>query len=767
MKRLQIRLVIFLVISLMLSLTACPSSPTVNTSAPTSESTQPSTEPVVQGPVDIYNAAKAALDTAAALELTVVSNKVKTFNNERYEQNITQSITLCGQGTDHFEAFVKETVSQGQTSFTSTEYYDGTTVYMDFESALYRSDMNVEEYLTRLLPAALLDSSLYGQIEQEGSTLIFSEPTAGENWAMYETALLNSAAGTAVVDSNGALTSTSYNASFRYGAVGMELSVSADITVPKTTELSQKAPTEPDTYTKLKYIDAPKVTELAIATVNGTNHFTGQITRSFSNSANSMELINTDVVSTWGSIDDLMAKSHYTVEMSTSNTEPVYDELITTFRDGVCSNGTSSAAEMKNHCSQTLTKLIPSGIDLLKADITDAGSLYLLELKGSKDFGQDIIRTECVTYAQSAKIPTENYTKRTLNITLSLDKYTGFPVYLTMEYSGQNKDTDKRIILYYDAQISFDLGSNDAYTQITGEDLPDSEPENKATPLFYHVTSAKGEEMWLLGTIHIGDSRTAFLPQELCDAFNNSDALAVEVDILEFEEQMMTDTDLQMQLAQNWLYTNGSTLRKHVSKEVYEAAITVSKAMGFYDETLVYFKAGLLESYISDYYRRHIPEFVSEKGVDYRLLTAAKEQGKPVISIENGFDQMTMFTTCSDELQEALLGSAIATDAAQYHDGSVEMFEAWCAGDETRMREIIITDISELPEEERPIYEEYTKIMENDRNALMLEKAIEYLQSGDVIFYAVGAAHVLAEDGLLNTLRDAGYTVEQVAYANS
>jgi uncharacterized protein YbaP (TraB family) len=83
------------------------------------------------------------------------------------------------------------------------------------------------------------------------------------------------------------------------------------------------------------------------------------------------------------------------------------------------------------------------------------------------------------------------------------------------------------------------------------------------------------------------------------------------------------------------------------------------------------------------------------------------------------------------------------------------------------MREIIITDISELPEEERPIYEEYTKIMENDRNALMLEKAIEYLQSGDVIFYAVGAAHVLAEDGLLNTLRDAGYTVEQVAYANS
>ena len=54
--------------------------------------------------------------------------------------------------------------------------------------------------------------------------------------------------------------------------------------------------------------------------------------------------------------------------------------------------------------------------------------------------------------------------------------------------------------------------------------------------------------------------------------------------------------------------------------------------------------------------------------------------------------------------------------------------------------------------------------METDRNALMLQTAIEYLQSDDVIFYAVGAAHVMADDGLVNTLREAGYTVEQVSY---
>ena len=61
--------------------------------------------------------------------------------------------------------------------------------------------------------------------------------------------------------------------------------------------------------------------------------------------------------------------------------------------------------------------------------------------------------------------------------------------------------------------------------------------------------------------------------------------------------------------------------------------------------------------------------------------------------------------------------------------------------------------------------EEYEKAMSVDRNEGMLKVAKEYLESGDVVFYAVGLAHLLAENGLVNTLRDAGYTVELVNYS--
>ena len=48
----------------------------------------------------------------------------------------------------------------------------------------------------------------------------------------------------------------------------------------------------------------------------------------------------------------------------------------------------------------------------------------------------------------------------------------------------------------------------------------------------------------------------------------------------------------------------------------------------------------------------------------------------------------------------------------------------------------------------------------------MLEVAISYLESGETVFYAVGLAHLLNNhNGLVDTLREAGYTVELVEFA--
>ena len=113
--------------------------------------------------------------------------------------------------------------------------------------------------------------------------------------------------------------------------------------------------------------------------------------------------------------------------------------------------------------------------------------------------------------------------------------------------------------------------------------------------------------------------------------------------------------------------------------------------------------------------------------------------------------------------------------AREYWESIMELYELWCAGDEAALREELSdeVDMTDWTEEEKTEYEEvkhlieeYNQAMSYDRNDGMLEKAIEYLESGDVVFYAVGLAHLLNNvNGLVDTLREAGYTVELVTYA--
>ena len=68
-------------------------------------------------------------------------------------------------------------------------------------------------------------------------------------------------------------------------------------------------------------------------------------------------------------------------------------------------------------------------------------------------------------------------------------------------------------------------------------------------------------------------------------------------------------------------------------------------------------------------------------------------------------------------------------------------------------------------EENKALFEEYDNAVLTERNDGMLDVAVSYLEGGKQVFYAVGLAHLLSGNGLVQALRDAGYTVEPVSFA--
>jgi len=388
-----------------------------------------------------------------------------------------------------------------------------------------------------------------------------------------------------------------------------------------------------------------------------------------------------------------------------------------------------------------------------------------------------------------------DYKTKEMNFYLGLDTYSMLPTAFGVQYEGVHTIEGYEYVLRMQADQSFDLASMDSYDAIFEEPAPEKEPADKATPLFYKVTGPDGQQMYLMGTIHVGDERTAYLPQEIYDAFASADALAVECDTDAFDEQMEDDSNEALidEIATYYFYSDGTTPKDHiVTPDLYEDSLKKMKATGNYYYNTDYMKVWLWSNSMDQFCLQQSYTLSGEKGLESRLLPMAREQNKPILEVESSQFQIKMMSDYSDHLQEVQLYTSLVSDPLTYGQQVMELYEQWCAGDEAALieamkeepwqikeedfnleeltgeelerAEAVLKDLDNINAQLVELQKEYNKAMSADRNKGMIEVAKQYLESGESVFFAVGLAHLLAEDGLVNTLRASGYTVELVVF---
>lgn len=768
-----------------------PTEPPQTTAAPIIETTVP---PVTEPPADeLYSAARAEVENAANLVLTVTMSRKRSVGGETYSEAATQTISMQNLGQDNLRVSVQDSTTVDGYVLSSQEYYEAGQVWMLFENLPFTSEMDAESYLDRFLPALLPDASLYGSVTAEatagGYNLTFSEPTAAESWLTGEQAELHSAQGTAVLDSEGHLVRTGYIASYTFGSTRYDVDYSVAVSIPETLELSNTLPASGEEYVTLSFIDAPLVLSQATYDIMASTNLTCTTVDTMVTQAGGAVFSQQEYLDLYGTGADTM--TNYKLSINLQDYTGVVDEyelventqkkiLKITENDGNPASRLLSEAQVNNLRTDyvnTILDFVWEPADLTGATIEDLGSVYLLELTGNDALGEVYEGAACKSFWTDENFLrnlASDYRTDTLSAYLSIDKYSGLPVAFGFTYEGIHTIQGGEYLLSDQWDQTFFLGSNTAYEAITEEPLPDSEPAEKATPLFYHVTGENGQEMWLIGTIHVGDDRTGYLPQEIYDALLASDALAVEFDMDAFDEALENDDNLLSQVQSAYFYADGSMTKEHLDEEIYERGVKMLKATGNYFMNAEYLKPYLWSQSIDNFMLRQGYALTSDKGVDNRLLDIARDNEIKILDVESGLFQIQMMTGYSAELQELLLEESLYTDSAAYCESVGDLYEKWCAGDEAVLREELSdeVDTSEFTEEELQEYEaqkhlieEYNKAMSYDRNDGMLKKAIEYLESGEVIFYAVGLAHLLNDvNGLVDTLRDAGYTVELVSY---
>lgn len=272
-----------------------------------------------------------------------------------------------------------------------------------------------------------------------------------------------------------------------------------------------------------------------------------------------------------------------------------------------------------------------------------------------------------------------------------------------------------------------------------GQSAADAPP---ASPLFYEIASADGSvEGWVLGTIHALPPDTQWQTPAIGRVMDAADLLVVEIAALDdtsglartFSALATTPdlpplservpVDLHPQLAAV-MQRGGLNEAAFTSRETWAAAIMLAQVDATGDPA---------------------------NGVDRALIAAFA--GRPVRQLEGARGQLGIFDRLPESAQRSML-AAVLRESERARRDPARLQRAWLAGDaeaiEGSTREGFLADPA------------LRAALLTDRNRRWAAALVPLLGEPPRPLVAVGAAHLVGEDGLVDLLERQGYRLRPI-----
>ncbi|WP_169871354.1 TraB/GumN family protein [Shouchella patagoniensis] len=256
-------------------------------------------------------------------------------------------------------------------------------------------------------------------------------------------------------------------------------------------------------------------------------------------------------------------------------------------------------------------------------------------------------------------------------------------------------------------------------------------------------------EMYLQGTVHLGNDDFYPLDPMIEEAFESADVVLPEFNLLDFDIS-------QEEMLEYAMFNDDTTLDEVLSEETYEELASILEPQGISIEMMNEFQPWYMETLLLELATAE-SNVDSQQAVDLYFLERAVEDGKEIVDLESAEQQFDMLSNFSMETQVQTLENAV-----QHFEESPAELEAlaqgWLDGDMDAIQ-AMTTDI-----EEAGVNEEYWIEMNDNRNIEMANKLDEILQedSGQTYFVFVGTAHVAIDPSIPTELEEKGYEVTQV-----
>lgn len=259
------------------------------------------------------------------------------------------------------------------------------------------------------------------------------------------------------------------------------------------------------------------------------------------------------------------------------------------------------------------------------------------------------------------------------------------------------------------------------------------EVKKLAQPFFYKVEGPKGEVGHFLGTMHMGIDAEKELPDYVWKVIDAAKVVSLEADI--------SDPSLAMGL----MLPKDTNLRKELGEETWKLLEeAIGKQMA---QMLMPMKPAAAASMLA------IKDLPQTMPMDLLLLNKAKAKSLELAYLETGKFQLDLLTKI---MTADFLGEMLRDPEAS---NSAKLLQVYRDGDEKAMSELMLD----------PKAWGSAKMSKSNMDAMLFARnrnwipQIESLLAKKTALIAVGAAHLMGKDSVLDLLEKKGYTITRVS----
>ncbi|WP_053002501.1 TraB/GumN family protein [Kordia jejudonensis] len=258
--------------------------------------------------------------------------------------------------------------------------------------------------------------------------------------------------------------------------------------------------------------------------------------------------------------------------------------------------------------------------------------------------------------------------------------------------------------------------------------------------LLWKITGNGIEEAsYLYGTIHL--TCDYVFTDKLKKAFDETDQLALELD--------MSDPKLQNDMMKYIFLEDGKTIKSLLNKEDYDTLATFFKKQVGMDMSLFNTMKPLA---ITSALTSKIASCENGTAYETEFIKVATAQKEKVIGLETVEDQMKAFDNIPYEEQLKSLVKMAKEGSEKTQEGFAEMTKYYNAEDLEGLLEIT---------SDQGLVTDYQEDLVDQRNRNWIPLIVKMTKEKPT-FIGVGALHLPGKQGVINLLREQGFTVEAV-----